>query len=63
MNNKLERIRKEAIVAQSRYYPSICLEGLRKKQNTSDRIASTPVKMMMMIIIIIIIITNFYYLF
>jgi hypothetical protein len=30
MNNKLEGIWKEAVVAKTRYYPGICLEGLRK---------------------------------
>jgi hypothetical protein len=30
MNDELERIWNEAVMASSRYYPSICLEGLRK---------------------------------
>jgi hypothetical protein len=30
MYNELERIWKEAIVICARYYPNICLEGLRK---------------------------------
>jgi hypothetical protein len=30
MTDDLERICKEAVVAQFRYYPDICLEGLRK---------------------------------
>jgi hypothetical protein len=30
MNDELENIWKEAVVAESRYYPSICLGGLRK---------------------------------
>jgi hypothetical protein len=30
MNNELEKIRKEAVVAQFRYYPSICMDALRK---------------------------------
>jgi hypothetical protein len=39
VNNELERMWKEAVVAQLRYYPGICLEGLRKTTKTSVRIA------------------------
>jgi hypothetical protein len=34
MNNEFEKIWKEAVVACSRYYPGICLEGLRKTAKT-----------------------------
>jgi hypothetical protein len=34
VNDKLLRIWKEVIVAQSRYYLGICLEGLRKMKKT-----------------------------
>jgi hypothetical protein len=34
VNNELERIWKEASVAESRYYPSIRLEGLREATKT-----------------------------
>jgi hypothetical protein len=39
MNDKLKWIWKEAVVAQSRYYPKMFLEGLRKptKYLTSQR--------------------------
>jgi hypothetical protein len=38
MNDELERIWKEALVAFSRYYPVIYLEGLRKtKQRKRDK--------------------------
>jgi hypothetical protein len=30
MTDELERIWKEVVVAQSRYYPSVCLEELMK---------------------------------
>jgi hypothetical protein len=30
VNNELERICKEVVVPDLRYYPSICLEGLKK---------------------------------
>jgi hypothetical protein len=33
MNNELESIRKDAIVAQMRYYPNICLKGISKTMN------------------------------
>jgi hypothetical protein len=39
MNADLERIWKEAFLAQSKHYPSICQEGLRKPLNTSVRSA------------------------
>jgi hypothetical protein len=29
MEDELERIRKEAVMGQSKYYPSTCLKGLR----------------------------------
>lgn len=34
MVDELERIQKEVIVVYSRYYPGICLEGLRKTTKT-----------------------------
>jgi hypothetical protein len=34
MNNELERIGKEVVVALARYYPGICLEGLSKTAET-----------------------------
>jgi hypothetical protein len=34
MNDELERIWKEAVVAHLRYYPGICLMGLRKTMKT-----------------------------
>jgi hypothetical protein len=37
-----ERIWEEVMVAYSRYYPGICLEGLRKTTKTSVRIAGVP---------------------
>jgi hypothetical protein len=37
MNNESERIWKEAIVAQPRYHPEICFEGLRKATKASVR--------------------------
>jgi hypothetical protein len=33
MSDKLERVRREQVVAQSSYYSKIGLEGLRKPQN------------------------------
>jgi hypothetical protein len=41
MNDKGERIWKEAVVAEPMYYYDICLEGLRK---TMTSIASAPVE-------------------
>jgi hypothetical protein len=32
----------EVVVAQSRYYPDICLEGLKKTTKTSLQIADVP---------------------
>jgi hypothetical protein len=40
MNDNLERVREEVVVAKRRYYPGICLKGLKKPQNTSVRIAA-----------------------
>jgi hypothetical protein len=41
VNDELKRIWKEAVAALFlRYYPSICLEGLRKPRKTSVRIAN-----------------------
>jgi hypothetical protein len=37
MNDEIERIWKEAVVAVSRQYPDIFLEGLRKTMRTSAR--------------------------
>jgi hypothetical protein len=42
MTDELESVWKEAIGAQSRYYPSICLDGLRKLQKTLGRTTSVP---------------------
>jgi hypothetical protein len=41
MNEEFERIWKEAIIAQMRYYSSICLEGLWKSIKT-PRTAGVP---------------------
>lgn len=38
-NDELERIWKDAVVAQLRYNAGICLEGLRKSMKTSLRVA------------------------
>jgi hypothetical protein len=38
MSNELERIWKEAVVACSRHYPGICLEGLKKIMKTLIKI-------------------------
>jgi hypothetical protein len=35
MIDELEGIWKEAVAAKSRYYPGICLEGLRKTTKTA----------------------------
>jgi hypothetical protein len=37
MNDELERIWKDAVVAQSLYYPVICLEALKKPQKAEVR--------------------------
>jgi hypothetical protein len=37
MDDKLERIRKEAVMAYSRYYRSICVEELKKTRETFRR--------------------------
>jgi hypothetical protein len=37
MPDELKRIWKEVIMDYSRYYPGICLEGLRKTTKTSVR--------------------------
>jgi hypothetical protein len=42
MTDELERIWREAVMAYSRYYPSICLEGLRETTKTSVRIPGVP---------------------
>jgi hypothetical protein len=39
MNDEMERIWKEAIVAQSKYYPRIFLEGLKKTTKNTVRTA------------------------
>jgi hypothetical protein len=39
MTEEYLKILEKAIMGQSRYYPSICLERLRKKGKTSIRIA------------------------
>jgi hypothetical protein len=39
VKDELERIRKKAVMAYLKYYPGICLEGLRKMTKTSVRIA------------------------
>jgi hypothetical protein len=44
MNDELERIWKEAPVAYSRYYPSICLEKLRKTTKTLSQNSRSPVR-------------------
>jgi hypothetical protein len=36
VNNELQRIRKEALWSDLRYYPGHCLEGLGKTTNTKD---------------------------
>jgi hypothetical protein len=38
----MERIGKEAVLAQSRYYPSICLKELRETTKTSVRMFGIP---------------------
>jgi hypothetical protein len=42
MTDELERIYMEAFVAYSRYYPSICLEGLGETTKTSVRMSGIP---------------------
>jgi hypothetical protein len=44
MSDKLERIWKEVVMAYSRYYPGIFLEGLKKIMKTLVRIACIPVE-------------------
>jgi hypothetical protein len=39
MNDELERIWKASAVANLRYYPGICLEGLRK---TTKNVSQSP---------------------
>jgi hypothetical protein len=38
MNDELERAWKEAVVFCLKYYPSICLEGLRKLRKLSVKV-------------------------
>jgi hypothetical protein len=42
MNNELERIWKEAVVAYRKCDPGVCLDGLRKITKTSIRITDVP---------------------
>lgn len=49
MSNEMERFGKQAVVALSRYYPSICLEGVREiaekdsqESRCSDRDSNRP---------------------
>jgi hypothetical protein len=44
MVDKLERVWKEAVLAQLRQCPCICLETLRKTMKTTFRIAGVPVE-------------------
>jgi hypothetical protein len=44
MVDELERVWKEAVLAQLRYCPGICLEILRKTMKTSVRIVGVPVE-------------------
>jgi hypothetical protein len=44
MIDELERVWKEAVLAQLRYCPGICLERLRKTTKTSLNIAGVPVE-------------------
>jgi hypothetical protein len=44
VNDELERIWMEMAMAKSRYYPSICLEGLRKTTKTPIRIDNVVAK-------------------
>jgi hypothetical protein len=46
MNNELERTWQEAVMACLRYYPDICLEGLRKSTKTSVRISRLPAEIL-----------------
>jgi hypothetical protein len=41
MNDEMEKIWKEAVMAQLRYYPSICLGRLKKTTLESVRITGT----------------------
>jgi hypothetical protein len=42
MCGELERMWKEAVVAQLRYYPGNCLEGLRKTTNDLSQDSRRP---------------------
>jgi hypothetical protein len=41
-NDELERVWKEAIMAQSRYYPRICLEVMRETTKNLVQDAGVP---------------------
>jgi hypothetical protein len=42
VNNELERLLKEAIVAVLMYYAGICLEGLKKTSRSADMNPGLP---------------------
>jgi hypothetical protein len=42
MDDELERVLKNMIVAQSKYYPGICLEGLKRTMKASVKKAAVP---------------------
>jgi hypothetical protein len=42
MADVMERIWKETAMAYSRYYPGICLEGLKKTAKNFNRLADAP---------------------
>jgi hypothetical protein len=42
MSDDLERIWKEAAMAYSKYYPGICLDGLRKTTENLSQVTSVP---------------------
>jgi hypothetical protein len=44
MNDELERIWKEAIVTQSKYFRGICMEGLRKITDNVTENSGSPEK-------------------
>jgi hypothetical protein len=44
MNDELEVIWKETVMAELKYYLRICLEGLKNTTETSIRIADVPVE-------------------
>jgi hypothetical protein len=46
MNDELERTWKEAIVARLRYFPRMCLRGLRKSTKDLSRIADVLTKIL-----------------